>query len=109
MKIFYLQAALSLPLFAFAAGPESAQEINAPVKAVILYLDGAEVMHTAQIALNAGRNKVVFAGLSAKLVSKSVQLNVPDGISILSVTDKLNYLSKQEVNPRIRSLKDSAD
>lgn len=95
--------------FASANPDESKQEINSPVKSVILYLDGAEVTHNAQANLTVGRNKIIFTGLSPKLVSKSVQVNVSNDVSILSVTDKLNYLSKREENPRIKQLKDSSE
>ena len=100
---------LSFSYFASTATDDPKQEINSPVKSVILYLNGAEVTHTAQVNLSAGRNKVIFVGLSPQLVSKSVQVNVPADVTILSVSDRANYLSKQEQSTRIKQLKDSAD
>lgn len=83
------------------------QEINSPVQSVIVYLDGAEVTQSKQVSLAAGRNKIVFTGLSQKLVSKSVQVNISGDVAILSVSDEINYLSKQDDQPRVKQLKDS--
>ena len=109
MKKLFLSA-FSICVYGLTMGADDPkQEINSPVKSVILYLTGAEATHNAQVNLSAGRNKIVFTGLSANLVSKSVQVNVPDDVSILSVSDKFNYLSKQEESPRIKQLKDSSE
>ncbi|MBI2269485.1 MAG: DUF4139 domain-containing protein [Bacteroidetes bacterium] len=86
---------------------EAQQEISSPVQSVIVYLDGAEVTQSKQVSLAAGRNKIVFTGLSQKLVSKSVQVNISGDVAILSVSDEINYLSKQDDQPRVKQLKDS--
>ena len=104
LSLFFLPSALT-----FAGTTETTQNVSTPVKSVILFLNGAEVTHNAQVNLSAGRNKVIFVGLSPQLVSKSVQVNVPTDVTILSVSDKVNYLAKQELNPRIKQLKDSSD
>ena len=109
MKKIFLSFIFFPSSILFANTPESTQEVSSPVKSVILYLDGAEVTHNAQVNLSAGRNKIVFVGLSTKLVSKSVQVNVSNDVSILSVSDKVNYLSKQQQNLRIKQLKDSVE
>lgn len=86
---------------------QAQQEINSPVQSVIVYLDGAEVTQSKQVSLAPGRNKIVFTGLSQKLVSKSVQVNISGDVAILSVSDEINYLSKQDDQPRVKQLKDS--
>ncbi len=87
---------------------EQIQEVNAPVSSAIIYLDGAEVTHSKQLSLQPGRNKVVFTGLSSKLISKSVQVTLSNaGASILSVSDRINYMANQKQNTRIKQLQDS--
>lgn len=83
--------------------------VSAPVKSVILYLDGAEVSQTKNVAVNAGRTLVIFTGLSPKLISKSIQVNASDGASVLSVSDKINFLSEQKQSPRVKQLRDSIE
>ena len=99
-----LSAVAGLPA---VAQTETTQEVNAPVKSVIIYLTNAEVSHTKQVTLNAGRNRIVFTGLSAKLIPKSIQATASGEVSILSVSEQINFLSKLAENPRIKQLKDS--
>jgi hypothetical protein len=108
MKKILFSLFLLASAFSFAS-TETTQDISTPVKSVVLYLNGAEVTHTASVSLSAGRNKVVFVGLTRKLLSKSIHVNVPADVTILSVSDRINYLSKQEQNARIKQLKDSSD
>src|SRR5438552_1763029 len=84
-------------------------QVNSPVKAVILYLDGAEVTQNKQVNINAGRTIVNFVGLSPKLISKSIQVNVGNEIIVLSVSDKINFLTEQKETPRVKQLKDSIE
>lgn len=109
MKKTFLSAVLVSIYYFASAADDPKQEINSPVKSAILFLNGAEVTHNAQVNLTAGRNKVIFVGLSPRLVSKSVQVNTPADVTILSVSDRENYLAKQDQNSRIKQLKDSSD
>ncbi|MBN8695067.1 MAG: mucoidy inhibitor MuiA family protein [Bacteroidetes bacterium] len=86
---------------------EFTQEVNSPVQSAIIYLYGAEVNHSKQVALNQGRNKIVFIGLSPKIVSKSIQVNVGNSVSILSISDAVNYMANQKESQKIKQLKDS--
>ena len=107
MKTQSLIFTFLLSTIAFAVTPETTQDVSTPVKSVILYLNGAEVTHSTQVNLSAGRNKIVFTSLSPQLVSKSVQVTASGSVAILSVSDRINYLSKQEESVRIKQLKDS--
>lgn len=86
---------------------EFTQEVTSQVQSAIIYLYGAEVNHSKQVALNQGRNKVIFIGLSPKIVSKSIQVNVGNNVSILSISDAVNYMANQKESQRIKQLKDS--
>lgn len=87
---------------------ESTQEVSTPVQSAIIYLYGAEVNHSKQVTLNPGRNKIVFVGLSAKLDSKSIQVNATGEVSILAISDVINYMANQKESTKIKQLKDSA-
>ena len=86
---------------------ESVQEISTPVQSAIIYLYGAEVTHSKQVTLNAGRNKIVFVGLSTKLNAKSIQVNNTGDASILAISDAINYFANQKESTKIKQLKDS--
>lgn len=103
-----------LLLLLFTATMVSAKDehvitIDVPVKSAIVYLTGAEVMHTKQVTLEPGRNLLVFTGLSPKLNSKSIQFNAGNAVAILSISDRIDYLtSQQRVENRGKQLRDSA-
>ena len=86
---------------------ETVQEVNAPVQSAIIYLYGAEVSQSKQVTLNAGRNKIVFVGLSTKLNAKSIQVNTTGDASILAISDAINYFANQKESSKIKQLKDS--
>lgn len=94
--------------FVFGQNNESLQELNTPVQSAIIYLYGAEVTQSKQVTLAPGRNKIVFIGLSAKLDSKSIQVNTTGDVSILAISDAVNYLANQKESTKTKRLKDSA-
>lgn len=83
------------------------QRLSAPVEAVIVYLDGAEITTTKNIALAAGRNEIVFEGISAMLNPSSIQVKFGSDVLILSISHKLNYLNRQKEGDRVSQLRDS--
>ncbi len=96
---------LSLQLIAGNEQPE--QSFKVPVQSVIVYLEGAQITQNKQISLKPGRNLITFTGISAKLLSKSVQATVTGDVAIYAVSDKINYLSNQDESPRVKQLRDS--
>jgi len=103
--LFFVLAMIS---HVFGQNTESTQEVSTPVQSAIIYLYGAEVNHSKQVTLNSGRNKIVFVGLSAKLDSKSIQVNATGDVSILAISDVINYMANQKESIKIKQLKDSA-
>jgi len=77
------------------------------VQSAIVYLDGAELFHSKQISIQPGRTEVIFSNVSPKLISKSIQVTTSGEVSILSVTDKLNYFENAEQTPEIKRMRDS--
>ena len=90
-----------------AQNNDNEQRIKAPVESAVVYLDGAEVTHNKTITLEAGRNSIIFVGISSHLISKSKQINVGSDASILSISDKINYLNSSVETPKMKTLKDS--
>lgn len=83
------------------------QQVTAPVQSAILYLDGAELTQSKSVNLNPGRTLIVFSGITSKLVPKSAQVTASGDVTILSVSDQVNYLNTQKDSPRVKQLKDS--
>lgn len=100
-------ALLLSALTAAFAQDETTHQVSTPVRSVIIYLDGAEITQSKPVNLEAGRNKVIFTGLSASLIPKSLQATATGEVTILAVTDQLNHLAKQAESARVKQLKDS--
>jgi uncharacterized protein (TIGR02231 family) len=99
---------LLLGLLTLSAGNgDNEQRIKTPVESVVVYLDGAEVTQSKTISLEEGRNTLIFTGISSHLLSKSIQINAGVDVSILSISDKINYLDAMVETPKIKTLKDS--
>ena len=109
MRKTIIYAALFIPALIHAQATIPSQNIQSKVESAILYLDGAELTQKKSISLNPGRNLIVFTGITPKLVSKSVQITASGDVSILSVSDKINYLSLTKENPKVKQLKDSLE
>lgn len=105
MKIIF--CIVLLPLLTLAQNSNPEQRIETPVRAVTLYLDGAEVSQQKTINLNPGTTAVVFTNLSSKLVPKSIQVNVDESVSVLSVSSRLNFLNAVSENNKTKYLQDS--
>ncbi|HLC82222.1 MAG TPA: DUF4139 domain-containing protein [Bacteroidia bacterium] len=110
MKKTILTSLLVLPtLFGWAQTNVPSQTIQSKVEAAILYLDGAELTQRKTVSLNPGRNIIVYSGITPKLVSKSVQVTFAGDVSLLSVSDKINYLTNTKESAKTKQLKDSLE
>jgi uncharacterized protein (TIGR02231 family) len=110
MKKYQLVLLLLLTniMFTYSQNTETIQEINVPVQSATIFLYGAEISQSKLVTLNPGRNKIVFVGLSPKINAKSIQVNTSNEVSILAISDAINYMANQKEGNRIKQLKDSA-
>src|SRR4051812_47574531 len=87
---------------------DNEQKIEAPITAVTVYLTGVEVMHEKTIALQPGRNELHFIGLTSKLVPKSIQFTATGDVSVLAISNRIDYIFGQKKNDaRVNQLNDS--
>lgn len=109
MKTIALLLSTALTISTALAQKEKTETIKAPINHVTVYLDGAEVSQSKQVSLAAGRNNLLFIGLSPNIMEKSIRVSTSEEISILSISMQNNYTTKAEDKPRIAQLKDSID
>ena len=83
------------------------QTLKTTIHASKIYLTGAEISRRTKINLKAGRTELTFTNISPKLNSKSIRITTADEVDLLSISTKINYLTKVEELPRIKQLKDS--
>lgn len=105
MKKLILLLALA-PSLLFAGDNE--QKIEAPISSVIVYLTGGEVAHKKQVTLAPGRNELIFVGLSAHLIPKSIQFTGTGDIALLAISSRIDYLfGQKKSDARIKQVQDS--
>jgi uncharacterized protein (TIGR02231 family) len=105
-KLFILCCPVFLSVALFAGDNE--QKIEAPITGVTVYLTGVEVKHEKTITLQPGRNELHFIGLTSKLIPKSIQLTATGEVSLLAISNKIDYLYGQKKNDaRLNQLNDS--
>ncbi len=83
------------------------QNVKSVINSATIYLNGAEIVQNPKINLQAGRTKLIFTNISHKIKPKSIRVTTLKGIDLLSVTSKINYLTKVEEQVEIKQLKDS--
>ncbi len=107
-KISTLAFVFISPLFLHAGDNE--QKIEAPITSVVVYLTGVEVAHQKSVMLLPGRNELHFIGLTSKLIPKSIQFTATGDVSILAISNRVEYLFGQKKNDaRFNQLTDSLE
>lgn len=74
------------------------------VKAVTVFVDGAQVTRLAKISLPIGTTEFSFTKLSPHIQENSIQVSGLDNASILSINYAINHLSKMDKSESIEKL-----
>ncbi|NVO02790.1 MAG: DUF4139 domain-containing protein [Bacteroidetes bacterium] len=93
--------------FLFANSQITSKTINTKVKQVTVYMNGAQITHTADVALTKGSYNLIFNGIAPTINQKSVQVTANNDVKITSVTYFVDYMESKSESARINSLKDS--
>jgi uncharacterized protein (TIGR02231 family) len=91
------------------AQTEKIKKVKTEIKSAIIYLDGAEIHRSKTVALEKGRTKVVFTGLSPKFNPTNIQVSTTHDIELLAISHKIDYLTNVQEKPKVVKLKDSLD
>ncbi|HSV88540.1 MAG TPA: DUF4139 domain-containing protein [Bacteroidales bacterium] len=106
MKLHLGTALFLMVAFAGALAAEP-RTIQSEVARATVFFQGAQITRTAQVALIAGTNHLVFTGLPADTDPLGIQLQATGGITIHSVNFRRNALTRPDVSLEARLLEDS--
>ncbi len=101
--LLFTVALVASCLCAFAAP----QTIPATLQTATVYQSGAELIHTATFALQAGENTIRIEGLTPRIVNNSLQVMLTNGVVISSFEYSIDYLSSGKYNTQAQALRDS--
>ena len=81
--------------------------VRSKLDEVTVFLRGAELKHSAEIALTQGENEVWIEGLSTQIDAGSLNLRAGEGIVISAYEFVPKHVSEQITDPTLRKLRDS--
>ncbi len=97
--------ALLLAAITLAAGAQDNEvELNSRIKRVTVFLEGAQVTRQSTVNLRPGVSILKLTGISNAIQEQSIQAQGTNGIKILSVSFKINYLDELKKPEKISQL-----
>lgn len=86
------------------------QILNSSIKSVTIHLQGAEIKREVSTNLPAGTSEIIFTDLSPKIKPQSIRVSANQGVTMLSITNRVNFLSPVAESEEVKQLKaDVAD
>lgn len=83
-----------------------AQEVKTEVKAVTVFIDGAQITREKSVEVNSGESFLKFTNLSPYIDAKSVQVKADGELMVVSVNHQQNFLSDLEKPTALKELED---
>ena len=80
--------------------------VDTKMEQVTVFTKAAQVKRTGKQSLVAGKQEIVFTGISTDIEKQSVQVKADGKLIILSVRVQRDYLKEQEVREEIKQLQD---
>ncbi len=99
---------LSLCLSTFWASAEVAP-FKSKIAEVTVYQSGARITRTANINIPAGQTELVFSGLTTRVNPHSLQAQVPEGLDLLMVHYKTNFLVNAVLPEQVKKLNEEVE
>ena len=84
-------------------------KVKTAVEKVTLFIDGAQVTRSRQVNIPAGRSVIVFTGLSSYLDDRSMQIAARGNFTITAVNRRFNYTDSLERSNRQKTLEKRLD
>ncbi len=106
IKFLYIRS-IVLVFFALQANVWAQQICSSKVVKVSVFQSQAQVSREGKAVLDMGIHEVIFNQISPSLIQSSVEVVAPEGIEILSVSNRNNYLEKGDEPAEIILLEDS--
>jgi uncharacterized protein (TIGR02231 family) len=90
-----------------AATAQTNQKLN--LENATVFISGAELNSTARINLVKGENEFLFSNVAGNINIQSITVGATNGVVVESVTFQNNYISDENLSPRVKEIKDSIE
>ncbi len=89
---------------------DSAKILKSKLEEATVFLNGAELIHSASTSLLKGDNEINIEGLSPNVDKNSIKIKASNGVIISAYEFSVDYLASAKIeNPGVKKLKDSID
>jgi TonB-dependent SusC/RagA subfamily outer membrane receptor len=108
----YIKICLSISLLfliATAFAGDEKNTVNAHLKTAIIYRSGAELTHDTKALLQQGNNELTIDGISNQVDINSIQVKVPNAVTIVGIEFQNYYLKPNIASPRVKAMTDSIE
>lgn len=103
MKTKWLQFLLYVLPITLVAQSVKRVPVETKMEQVTVFMKGAQVKRTVKQFISAGKQEIVFTGISTDTEKQSVQVKADGKLTILSVRVQRDYLKEQEVRDEIKT------
>jgi hypothetical protein len=103
MKTKWLQILLYVLPISVVAQSVKRVPVETKMEQVTVFVKGAQVKRTVKQSISAGKQEIVFTGISTDIEKQSVQVKADGKLTILSVRVQRDYLKEQEVREEIKT------
>ncbi len=104
-------AFLATSFFVVAIQPvvnaQTNQKLN--LENATVFISGAELTSTAHINLAKGESEFLFSNVAGNINTQSITVGATNGVVVESVTFQNNYVSDENLSPRVKEIKDSIE
>jgi uncharacterized protein (TIGR02231 family) len=107
LKISTMKTTIYLLAILFAQSTLAQSIVKSQLSEITLYLDGAKILRTSNIALKKGEQKIVITDISNKIEDNSVRISTDANVKILSVNTRQNFITPSVDGNSFQDLKDS--
>jgi len=104
MKAKWLQFLLYVLPITLTAQSIKRVPVETKLEQVTVFMKGAQVKRSVKQSITAGKQEIVFTGISTDIEKQSVQVKADGKLTILSVRVQRDYLKEQEVREEIKLL-----
>jgi hypothetical protein len=103
MKTKWLQFLLYVLPITLSAQSVKRVPVETKMEQVTVFMKGAQIKRTVKQSISAGKQEIVFTGISTDIEKQSVQVKADGKLTILSVRVQRDYLKEQEVREEIKT------
>lgn len=94
-----------LCLTSITNGQSTSQSLSSTIKSVKIHLQGAEIHREISANLPVGTSEIIFTDLSPKVKPQSIRVSASSGVTMLSISNRVNFLRPGEESETIKKLR----